>query len=57
LDELSLPAMLDIQDPENRKIRFILITAGVSAVLALCFAAVVIAVMISYNFNFLQWME
>ena len=49
--------MLDTNDPEDRQIKVILLSAAGAAVLgALAFAAVV-AVMISMNFNFLNWME
>lgn len=45
------------KDPEDLQIRNILITGGTVAVLGAIVTAVVIAVMVAYNFNFLQWME
>lgn len=44
-------------DPEDRFIRNLLITLAAGAVLSFVGLAVVIAVMISYNFNILNWME
>lgn len=49
--------MLDTPDPEDRQIRLILLSAASAAVLGLIAFATVIAVMISLNFNFLNWME
>ncbi len=49
--------MLDTSDPEDRQIRLTLISAATAAVLGLLTAATVVAVMISMNFNFLNWME
>lgn len=49
--------MTDSHDPEDRLIRFILISAASAIVLGFFIAATVVAVMISMNFNFLQWME
>lgn len=49
--------MFDLQDKEDRQIRAILITASALATLAFLGAATVVAVMISANFNFLEWME
>ncbi len=49
--------MLDTNDPEDRRIRVILISAASVAVLGLLATATVVAVMISANFNFLSWME
>ena len=49
--------MLETNDPEDRRIRLILLSAAAMAVMgALTFAAVA-AVMISMNFNILNWME
>lgn len=44
-------------DPEDKIIRVALISSACAAVLGLIVVATVIAVMISYNFNFLNWME
>lgn len=49
--------MLDTNDPEDRQIRVILISAAAVAVLGLLITATVVAVMVSANFNFLNWME
>lgn len=49
--------MLDTNDPEDRQIRVILISAATAAVLGLVAIATVVAVMVSANFNFLNWME
>ena len=49
--------MLDTNDPEDRQIRVILISAASIAVLGLLAAATVVAVMVSTNFNLLNWME
>lgn len=49
--------MLDTNDPEDRQIKVILLSAASAAVLGLLTFAVVVAVMISLNFNFLSWME
>jgi len=49
--------MLDIQDPEDRQIRIILLSAAGVAVLGFLMTAVTVAVMISMNFNILSWME
>jgi hypothetical protein len=49
--------MLDTKDPEDRQIRVILISAASMAVVGFLAAAVVLAVMISTNFNLLDWME
>ena len=45
------------EEKEDRMIRTLLISAASGAVLALFAAGVLIAVMISYNFNILNWME
>jgi hypothetical protein len=49
--------MLDTNDPEDRLIRMILISAGSAVVLGLISVATIIAVMVSMNFNILNWME
>ncbi|MEO6848571.1 MAG: hypothetical protein ABI254_15060 [Chthoniobacterales bacterium] len=49
--------MAEIPNSEDRNIRNILIIAATGAVIGLISVATVIAVMVSYNFNFLQWME
>jgi len=49
--------MFDTNDPEDRQIRVILITAASAALLGILTAAIVVTVMISMNFNFLNWME
>lgn len=49
--------MFDIQDPEDRQIRLILIAASSLVVVGLIGAAVTCAVLISLNFNPLNWME
>lgn len=49
--------MLDTNDPEDRQIRLILISAASLAVLGFVTVATAIAVMVSLNFNILNWME
>ncbi|MCK9589455.1 MAG: hypothetical protein WC076_13310 [Terrimicrobiaceae bacterium] len=49
--------MLDTKDPEDRQIRVILLSAASVAVLGILTTALVVAVMISMNFNILNWME
>ncbi len=49
--------MLDINDPEDRLIRNLLIGGAGAVIVGLLTVATVIAVMISANFNFLQWLE
>lgn len=49
--------MLDSTDPEDRQIRIILISAATLAVLGFLATATALTVMISMNFNFLNWME
>lgn len=49
--------MSDIQDPEDRLIRRILIAVPTVAVLGFLATVVVITVMVSYNFNILDWLE
>ena len=45
------------QDPEDRFIRNLVILAGAGAALGLLTVATVITVMVSANFNILNWME
>lgn len=45
------------QNPEDLQIRNILITGATVAGVGLIVAVITIAVMVAYNFNFLQWME
>lgn len=49
--------MLDTCNSEDRQIRAILISAAAVAILGLVAIATVVAVMISANFNILNWME
>ncbi len=49
--------MLDTKDPEDRLIRMILIGAASVAVLGLVFTATVVAVLVSMNFNVMNWLE
>jgi hypothetical protein len=49
--------MSDIQDPEDRLIRRILIAVPTVAALGFLVTVLVITVMVSYNFNILDWME
>ncbi|MCX6969109.1 MAG: hypothetical protein NTV93_03020 [Verrucomicrobia bacterium] len=49
--------MLDTNDPEDRQIKVILLSAASAAVLGILAFAAVVEVMISLNFNFLNWME
>jgi len=44
-------------DPEDKKIRIILISAACAAVTAFLAVVLVITIMISENFNILEWME
>lgn len=44
-------------DPEDRLIRWILIGLATGAILTFLLVAMVITVMVSYNWNFLNWME
>lgn len=48
---------MDTQDPEDLFIRNLLILAGAGAVVGLLTVATVITVMVSANFNILNWME
>lgn len=49
--------MQKTEDPEDKIIRAVLISAAAGAVLTFLLIATVIAVMVSYNFNILNWME
>ncbi len=49
--------MLEIQDPEDRFIRMLLIGGATVAVIGFLITATVITVLISMNFNVLEWME
>ncbi len=49
--------MSDIQDPEDRLIRRILIAVPTVAALGFLVTVLVITVMVSSNFNILDWME
>lgn len=49
--------MLELEDPEDRKIRIILISAAAGGILLVLLVALVVTIMISMNFNFLEWME
>ena len=49
--------MDEIQDPEDRLIRRILIAIPTVAVLGFLLTVLLITVMVSYNFNILEWLE
>jgi len=49
--------MSDIQDAEDRLIRRILIAVPTVAVLGFLATVVLITVMVSCNFNILEWLE
>ncbi|MEI6337767.1 MAG: hypothetical protein WCQ57_04185 [Verrucomicrobiota bacterium] len=49
--------MTDVEEKEDRLIRRVLIALPVCAVLGFLAAVVLVAVMVSGNFNFLNWME
>lgn len=49
--------MFDTQNPEDRLIRTILLGAATAAILGFLATATAIAVMISANFNPLNWLE
>ena len=49
--------MSDIEDPEDRLIRRILIAVPALAALGFLVTVLLITVMVSYNFNILDWME
>lgn len=52
---MSAPA--PTPDPEDRLIRALLIGGAAAGVGFFLVAALLVTVMISYNFNFLEWME
>ena len=45
------------QDPEDRFIRNLVVLGGTGAVLGLLAVATVVTVLVSANFNILNWME
>ncbi|HEY5812776.1 MAG TPA: hypothetical protein VIT23_09000 [Terrimicrobiaceae bacterium] len=49
--------MIDTQDAEDRLIRKILIAVPAAALLGFLLTVVLITVMISCNFNLLEWLE
>lgn len=49
--------MMETQDPEDPLIRFILISAASVTVAGFLFSAATAAVLVSLNFNILNWME
>lgn len=49
--------MSEIQDPEDRLIRRILIAVPTVAVVGFLLTVLLITVMVSYNFNVLEWLE
>jgi bacteriorhodopsin len=49
--------MSEIEDPEDRLIRRILIAVPTIAALGFLAMVVLITVMVSYNFNILDWLE
>ena len=49
--------MSEIQDPEDRLIRRILIAVPTMAVVGFLLTVLLITVMVSYNFNILEWVE
>lgn len=49
--------MSDIEDPEDRLIRKILIAVSAVAALGFLGTVLLITVMVSYNFNILDWLE
>jgi len=49
--------MLSTNDPEDRQIRIILLSTAAAAVCGFLFVATGIAVLVSMNFNILNWME
>ncbi|MBJ7259047.1 MAG: hypothetical protein JHD33_05850 [Chthoniobacterales bacterium] len=48
---------MDTHDPEDPLIRSLVILVSTGAVLGLLAAGTVITVMVSFNFNILNWME
>lgn len=49
--------MLNTSDPEDRQIRIILISAAVAAVVGFMVVATGVAVLVSMNFNVMNWLE
>ena len=49
--------MSEIQDPEDRLIRRILIAVPTIALVGFLLTVLLITVMVSYNFNILYWLE
>jgi hypothetical protein len=49
--------MSELQDPEDRLIRRILIAVPTVAVVGFLLTVLLITVMVSYNFNILEWLE
>lgn len=49
--------MPETKDPEDRLIRILLISAASVAVLGAIFTATVVAVLVSMNFNVMEWLE
>ncbi|MDX2080013.1 MAG: hypothetical protein SFU53_04455 [Terrimicrobiaceae bacterium] len=49
--------MLNPNDPEDRLIRWILISLGSAAVLGFVATATVVSILVSMNFNIMEWME
>ena len=49
--------MSEIQDPEDRLIRRILIAVPSVALVGFLLTVLLITVMVSYNFNILEWLE
>lgn len=45
------------EDPEDRFIRQLIIIAGTGVALSVLVFATIVTVMVSTNFNILQWME
>jgi hypothetical protein len=54
---IKIPIMSQESEKEDRLIRALLIGGASAAVLGLIATATLVAVMISYNFNILNWME
>ncbi|GAB4169382.1 MAG: hypothetical protein Fur0032_07890 [Terrimicrobiaceae bacterium] len=55
--EADMEKTNETADKEDILIRRLLIGASAAAVLGILTVATAVAVMVSYNFNFLQWME
>ncbi|MFZ4597067.1 MAG: hypothetical protein ACOYNN_00335 [Terrimicrobiaceae bacterium] len=49
--------MLNTNDPEDRQIRIILLSAAAAAVVGFLVVVTGVAVLVSMNFNVLNWME